>query len=214
MWAIGLQADDPEAQDPSRGRGKKTLENTLSAVRDTLGASEAGLAHPASSRQFRTPTTPDVIHKISPAPPRPLVVARACLRSFLRAFDLFFLTRQLIRVWLSHRLAVASRLSHLVSTPLSRYQNTASAPSGAPLLSATPILLPNSRFPAELAFLHLLVVWRFFTLVSQRLSLGGMFMIACSRYVRHPLRANRNAPLVLGGSLANRPLRKLRRVFT
>ena len=79
MWGIGLRADDPEAQDPSRWRGKKLLAKALSAVRDTLRSSEAGLAPPASSHQFCTPTTTDRIHEISPAPPGPLAVARACL---------------------------------------------------------------------------------------------------------------------------------------
>ena len=79
VWGIGLRADNPEAQDPSRWRGKKLLGKALFAVRDALPASEAGLAHPASSHHFFTPTTPDRIHEISPAPPRPLAVAHACL---------------------------------------------------------------------------------------------------------------------------------------
>ena len=59
VWGIGLRADDAEAQDPSKWRGEKMLGKVLSAVRDTLRSSGAGLAHPASSHQFCTPTTTD-----------------------------------------------------------------------------------------------------------------------------------------------------------
>ena len=78
VWGIGLRADDPEAQDPRRWQGKNLLGKALSAVRDTIRASEAGLAHPASYHRFCTPSSPDGIHEISPAPPRPLAMARAC----------------------------------------------------------------------------------------------------------------------------------------
>ena len=57
---------------------EKLLGKALSAIRDTPLASEAGLTHPASSHQFCTPTTPGGTYEISPAPPRPLAVARAC----------------------------------------------------------------------------------------------------------------------------------------
>ena len=70
MSGIGLGADDPEAQDPSRWRGKHLLRKALSAVRDTLRSSEAGLAHTASSHQFCTPTTTDIFkgfHQRRPA---------------------------------------------------------------------------------------------------------------------------------------------------
>ena len=50
----------------------------LSAVRDTLRSSESGLAPPASSHHFCTPTTIDIIHEISPAQPRLLSAARVC----------------------------------------------------------------------------------------------------------------------------------------
>ena len=78
VWGIGFRADDPEAQDPSRWRGKSFLGKALPAVHYTLRACEAGLQHPVPSRQFCTPTTPDRVHYTSPAPPRPLAVARAC----------------------------------------------------------------------------------------------------------------------------------------
>ena len=78
VGGIGLRAEDPEAQDPSRWRGKKNLGKALSAVRDTVCASEAGLAHPASSHQLFTPTTTDRIREISPTPPRLSAEACAC----------------------------------------------------------------------------------------------------------------------------------------
>ena len=62
VWGIGVRADDPEAQDPSRWRGKNLLEKALSTVCDTLRSSEAGFAPLASSHQFCTPTTTDSIH--------------------------------------------------------------------------------------------------------------------------------------------------------
>ena len=77
VWGIGCRADEPEAQDLCRSRGEQMLGNSLPAVCDTICASEIGLAHPASSHQLCTPITPDGIHEISPAPPRPLAVARA-----------------------------------------------------------------------------------------------------------------------------------------
>ena len=40
------------------------------------------MAHPAFCHQFYTPTTPDGIHEISPAPSRPLAVARTCPSPF------------------------------------------------------------------------------------------------------------------------------------
>ena len=50
-----------------------------SAVREAIRESEAGLAHPASSRRFRTPTGNAGIHEISSAPQScPLTAAGAC----------------------------------------------------------------------------------------------------------------------------------------
>ena len=193
VWGIGLRADNPEAQDPSRWRGKKLLGKALFAVRDALPASEAGLAHPASSHHFFTPTTPDRIHEILPAPPRPLAVGHAC-QVLPWSCRPVFLTRLQIT-------APRFGLSPLVSTPPSHCQNTAPASSGARLHSMTPLVQPKSRFTAELAFLHLLDGWRFLTLAPHRLSFEEMFWVACSRLVRHASRASRNAPLVLGGGL-------------
>ena len=48
------------------------------AVRDAIRTSEAGLANPASSDQFCTPTSPEEFHKIFPVPPCPMALARAC----------------------------------------------------------------------------------------------------------------------------------------
>ena len=203
VCGICFRADDPDAQDPSLWRGKQLLEKSLSAVRGTLCSSKAGLAHTALAHQFCTPTITDILHEISPAPPRPLVVSSACPGPPLEV-STFFLT---------HRLIIAPRfwLSHLVSTPPSRCQNTAAASSGAPLLSMAPLLQQQQK--AELAFFHVLVAWRFLTLALHRRPFDEMSWIACSRLVRHPSRASKNAPLVLGGGMANPPLGRLRRVY-
>ena len=172
VWGIGLRADDPEAQDSSRWRRKKLLREALSAVRDTLRSSEAGLTHPASCHHFCNSTTTDRIHEIPPAPPRPLALA-APSQVFPWRFRPFRLTRWLIptpRFW----------LSHLVSTPPSRCQNTVPASSTTPLLLMTPLRQPTSRFTADLAFLHLLVAWRFLILAPHRLLSDEIFSLACS----------------------------------
>ena len=78
VWSIGLRVDDPEARHPRRWPGKKILGKALSAVRDAICTSEAGLANPASSQQFYAPTSHDGIDEISPASPRPMALARAC----------------------------------------------------------------------------------------------------------------------------------------
>ena len=193
VGGIGLREDDPEAQGPSRWRGKKMLGKALSAVHDALRVSEAGLAHPASSHQFCTPTTPDRIQEISPAPPRPLAVAIVGPGPPLE-FSTFFSDAPA-----DHSPEVL--LSPLVSTPPSRCQNTAPASSGAILPSTTPLLQTTSRFTfiAKLAFLQLLVAWRFLTLAPHRLSFDEMFWIACVRLMRYPSRTSRNAPSFLGG---------------
>ena len=90
VWGIGLREDDPEAKDPSRWRGKKIAQNSPPAVRDILRSSEAGLTHPASSHHFCTSTTTDRNHDISPAPPRPSTVTRACPGPPLGFFDICF----------------------------------------------------------------------------------------------------------------------------
>ena len=77
VWGIGLRADGPEAQNlrrwPGVFRGKVS-----STVRDAIRTSEAGLTKPSSSKQFCTSTSPGGINEISPAPPRPMTLARAC----------------------------------------------------------------------------------------------------------------------------------------
>ena len=54
------------------------FEKTLSTVLDAIRTNEAGLANPASSRQFCTPTSPGGINEFSSAPPCPMALARAC----------------------------------------------------------------------------------------------------------------------------------------
>ena len=78
VWGIGLRADDPRANDPSQWSGKKLLGEALSAVREAIRESEAGLAH-TSTHRFRTPTGNARIHEISSAPQSdPLTAASAC----------------------------------------------------------------------------------------------------------------------------------------
>ena len=127
VWGIDLRADDPEANDPRRWRGKKMLRIASSGVRDDIAA---GLAHPASSHQFCTPTSSDRIHEIYPAPSHPSAPARACSRS-PSEYSTCFLTRHLAT-------APRFRLSRLM-TPPSRCQNTAPASSGVPFCSTLPL---------------------------------------------------------------------------
>ena len=92
-------------------------------------------------------------------------------------FRTIFLMRRLIttpRVW----------LLHLVSNRPLRCHNPAPASSGAPLPSMTPQKVPKPSFTVELAFLHLLVEWRFLTQAPHMLSSDVMFSIACTRLVR------------------------------
>ena len=78
VWGIGLRADDPRASDPRMWRGSNLLGEALSAVREIIRESQAGLAHPASSRQHCTPTGSTNTDEISTAPPPvPLTAASA-----------------------------------------------------------------------------------------------------------------------------------------
>ena len=79
VWGIGLRADDPRANDPRQWRGKNLLGEALSAVRDEIRDTETGLANPASTGRFRTPTGNAGIHEISSAPQScSLTAASAC----------------------------------------------------------------------------------------------------------------------------------------
>ena len=79
MWGIGLRADDPRANDPRQWRKKALHGEVLCAVREAVRESETGSAHPASSRQFCTPTGNAGIEEISSSPqPCPLFAASAC----------------------------------------------------------------------------------------------------------------------------------------
>ena len=57
---------------------EKFARKTLSIGRDAIRTSEAGLANPASSKQFCTPISLVGINEISPAPRRPMALARSC----------------------------------------------------------------------------------------------------------------------------------------
>ena len=67
VWGIGIRADDPRADDPRQRRGENLLGEEISAVRKAIRESEAGSAHPASSRRFCIPTGNAGIHEISSA---------------------------------------------------------------------------------------------------------------------------------------------------
>ena len=68
LVSIGLRVDDPRANHPRQWRGKHLLGEVLSAVREESRDSETGLANPASTGRFRTPTGNAGIHEISSAP--------------------------------------------------------------------------------------------------------------------------------------------------
>ena len=174
------------------------LERALSTVRDTLCTSEAGFAHPASSHQFCILTTPDRIHEISPATPRPSAVARACpgppLESSTRFSD----------APADHSpevLAVASNIDPFLA--LSERSRS--------LVRGT-ITLDDAHFTTKIA-IHsgagVLAPFGCMALLatgSSQIFIRKMFRIACSRFSRHPSRASRNTPPVLGGGLSNRLL--------
>ena len=52
VWVIRLRADGLEASKPGRWPGKQMLGKALSAVRDAIRTSEAGLANPVSLKYF------------------------------------------------------------------------------------------------------------------------------------------------------------------
>ena len=68
----------PQGWYPRRWPGNKRIRKAISAVRDAIRTSEAGLANPTSSHQLSTPTSCDGIHDIFPAPPRLTALACAC----------------------------------------------------------------------------------------------------------------------------------------
>ena len=68
VCGIGLRADDPRAKGPRQWRGKISLGEALSAVREEIRDTETGLANPASAGRFRTPTGNAGIYEISSAP--------------------------------------------------------------------------------------------------------------------------------------------------
>ena len=78
VWGIGLREDDHEARNPRRWPGKKMFGKALSTVRDAIRTSEAGLSTQASSQKICTPSSTGGINEVSPAPPRPRALARAC----------------------------------------------------------------------------------------------------------------------------------------
>ena len=78
VWGLGLGADDAETSNALQWPGNTLHGKASLAVLDAIRTSRAGLADPASFHQFCTPTSPDEIHEISPAPCRPMALARAC----------------------------------------------------------------------------------------------------------------------------------------
>ena len=69
VWGIGLRAEDPRAKDLHKWRGKSSLEEALSAVREAIRDSETGSSHPVPPCRFRSPTGNAGIHEISSALP-------------------------------------------------------------------------------------------------------------------------------------------------
>ena len=77
VWGIGLRADDPEARYPRDCEGRNARKSSFQGSR-RHSHREAGFATQASSQQICNPTTTGRSHEISPAPPRPRALARAC----------------------------------------------------------------------------------------------------------------------------------------
>ena len=175
----------------------------LSSVRDAIRTGEAGLATQASSQQFCIRPRPAEFMKF-PQRRLALRLGRALAQVLLRSFRPVFLTRR-------RTAAPRSWLSRLEPSPLSRYQKMAPASSTVSLLSTTPLLPRRLRFTVELTPSRPMVAWRSLTLVPHRPSSDATYWIACSRWGRHPFRASRIAPIVLGVVLPNLPLCNLRR---
>ena len=160
VWGIGLRADDPEARDHRRWRGKHFLGKARSSVRDAIRTGEVGLATQASSHQFCTPNTTGGVNEISPASPRPRDLARTCPNPLTEFSTCFCDARR--------KAAPSSWLSRLESSPLSRSQNMALASSTVALLSTTPLLPRRLRFTVELTQSRPMVAWRCLTLVPHK----------------------------------------------
>ena len=194
MWGLGLRADDPKApRSLTVARGKIARESSFRRSRHLFAQVRPDQHTPPPLTNFALRPRPAEFMRFHQRRPALLpwpTPAQVLLWSFRHAF----LTRLLTtvpRFWLSY-----------LVRPLPRAVRTRPPSSGAPLSSMTPLLQPKSRFPAELALSHLLVVWIFSTLAPHRLSSDEMFWITCSRLLRHPSRARRNAP----PALTNRPL--------
>ena len=79
VWGIHLRADNSRANDPRQWKGKDSLGEVLSAVREAIRETKTGLARPASAGRFRTPTGNAGIHEISSTPQScSLTAASAC----------------------------------------------------------------------------------------------------------------------------------------
>ena len=141
VWDIGLQADDPRLATPAGGQDFFFSEELFLPSATPFAQARQGLANPASSHQFCTPTSPDRIHEISLGPPYPMALARACPGpppEFSTCFSD----------------APADNSPEVLGVapgvPPSRFRNTAPASSAGSLLSTTPLSLLRSRFTAEL----------------------------------------------------------------
>ena len=82
--------DTTRANDPRQWRGQKLLGDALAAVLEDICESEAGSAHPASSRWFRTPTENAEIHEISSAPQSCSLTAASACHGPLSEFSTYF----------------------------------------------------------------------------------------------------------------------------
>ena len=179
------------------------LGKALSTVRDAIRTSEAGLAIQAFSQQFCTPTSTGRIHEITPAPPRPRALVRACPgppSEFSTCFS---------------DAPADSSPEVLAITP--GVGPSLALPGHGPCLVGGIITLDGASFTTKIA-VHSganasrpMVAWRSLTLVPHRHSSDATYRIACSRWGQHPSRASGDALLVPGVVSANLPFCKLRR---
>ena len=87
---IGLRADDPRASDPHKWRGKHSLGEAISAVREAIRASEAGSPHLASLAGSAAPPGMLESMKSRPLHSRAQGPQSALAKSLFRIFGLFF----------------------------------------------------------------------------------------------------------------------------
>ena len=162
VWGIGLRADDSEARDPRRWRGKICSEKLFLRFATPFAPVRPGWQRePPLSNSVPRPPPAEFIR----FPQRRLTPGLWCVLAqvLLRIFPPVFLTRR-------RTATPTSWLSRLGSTPPSRYQNMVPASSAVSLLSTTPLLPRRLQFTVEPTSSRPTVTWRSLTLVPHRLS--------------------------------------------